>query len=192
MLPTRGEYCRRSGVFPRNIFRQPANPRAGRAHGALQWERTSAPAPADRSRRETLFRAAPETCTEFSGLFPVIVVPSPLLVLHRRLGKVSIQCIELRFPERAVLGNPGFGFFQRPTGEATTTRAPKLSLRHEAGFLQNSQMLHDRRQTHAVGPGQFRNRGLAARQGHDDGAPRGVCQRLKGGVQSSIILNHSV
>jgi len=43
-----------------------------------------------------------------------------------------------------------------------------------------------------VGPGQLRDGGLSARQGRDDRAPRRIGERLKGGVESSIILNHSV
>jgi hypothetical protein len=106
--------------------------------------------------------------------------------------EIDIESVKLRFPERAVLGNPCLRFLQGPGSEPAAARAPEFSLRDEAGVFKDSQMLHHRGQAHAVGPGQLRDGGLAARQGRDDGAARGVSQRLEGGVESSVILNHSV
>jgi len=71
-------------------------------------------------------------------------------------------------------------------------RAPDFPLRHKPRLLKDDEMLQDRREAHAVRLCELRDGRLAARERGQDRAPRRVGQRLKGGVQLSIILYHSV
>src|SRR3984957_3312381 len=192
MLRSPDGHCLPCDASPPRTFRPPASPARARAWNIPRREQTSAPVRSDRSRRERLSRAAPEKFVSLSALSGRITFPWPFRSLRRRLRQVSVERVKLRFPERAVLGNPCFRFLQGTGGEPAAARAPGFSLGDEASLLQDPQVLHHRRQAHPVGPGQLRDGGLAARQGRDDGTARGVGERLKGGVESSVILNHWV
>jgi len=58
-----------------------------------------------------------------------------------------------------------------------------LFLGYQAGLLEDAQMLHNRREGHAVRPGKFGDGGLAEHEGGEDGAARGIGECAEGGIE---------
>jgi hypothetical protein len=116
----------------------------------------------------------------------------PCSLLSWILGKIAIEGGKLVFPEHAVLRDPLFGGFQRLGRELALADASGLFLGDEAGALEDAEVLHDCRQRHAVGPGEFGDGGLAEHKSGEDGAAGGIGKGTEGGVESSGIVNHMV
>jgi hypothetical protein len=84
--------------------------------------------------------------------------------------------------------------FHRLRGQATRHHPSGLLAREETRIGQDVEMLHDRRQGHRKGLGQFAHRLAVAREElRQQRAPGGIGERGKGAVQRLIaILNHEV
>ena len=104
-------------------------------------------------------------------------------LLLRSGFQVFCQGIELGFPEGAVLTDPGRGIFHGIGRQAAAVNAPVNLAAQQSRRFQHAQVLGYRRQRHFKRLGQLRHRGFAASQAGQDGAPRGVGERAKGGIQ---------
>ena len=89
----------------------------------------------------------------------------------------------MRFPESAVLRDPGVGVLQRLGGEAAAVHAAVDLALEQAGGFEHAEMLGDRGERHRKGLGQFRDHGFAAGQTCQDGTARGIGQGAKGGIE---------
>lgn len=111
------------------------------------------------------------------------------------LGGLQIlgQGIELRFPKSAVLLDPRCGVFHWLCGQAATVDASVDLALEEAGAFEYADMFGHGRERSAKGLGEFGHLSLALRQAGQDGAPGGVSQGPKSGVQAGVrIFNHMV
>jgi hypothetical protein len=116
-----------------------------------------------------------------------------LLLLASGGFQILRQAIELRFPERAVLLDPGGRVLHGLSGQpAAVHPAVDLALKQACG-LQNAHMLRDGWQRNSEGFGKLCDHGLTLRQAGQDGAAGGIGERTKGGIQGrGGIVNHSV
>lgn len=62
----------------------------------------------------------------------------------------------------------------------------------EAGGFEDAQMFGDRREGHAERFGELGDFGFAKSETSEDGAPGGIGERGKGGVEGGRIFNHTV
>ena len=99
----------------------------------------------------------------------------------------------MRFPERAVLLDPGGRVPEGPCGQpAAVHTAVDLALKEACG-LQYAHMLRDGWQRNAERFGKFRDHGFTLREAGQDGAAGGIGERTEGGIQGrGGIVNHSV
>ena len=104
--------------------------------------------------------------------------------------EISIERVELLFPERAVLGEPGCGVLQGLNAQTAAADAARLSLRHQARPFEHAQMLHHGGKRHSVGPRQLRDGSLSAQKMGQDSPPRGIGKSPERCVQPAGILNH--
>jgi hypothetical protein len=103
------------------------------------------------------------------------------------------QGIELRFPERAVLLDPGSGVPEGLSGQPAAVHAAGDLALKEAGGLQYAHMLRDGWQRNVKGFGKLCDHGLALREAGQDGAAGGIGEGTEGGIQGRAeIVNHSV
>jgi len=108
------------------------------------------------------------------------------------LAEETFEGIESAFPEAAILGDPVFGLLQGSGREPAETRAADFFLGDEAGVLKHADVLHDRREGHAMRAGEVREGGFAKHEGSKDGTAGGVGKGAKGGIKGCGILNHVV
>ena len=111
------------------------------------------------------------------------------------LGGLEIfgQGIELRFPKNAVLLDPRRRALHWLCGQAATVDASIDFAFEEPGGFEYAEMFGNGRERSAKGLGEFGHLSLALRQAGQDGAPGGVSQGAKSGVQAGVrIFNHMV
>jgi hypothetical protein len=114
-------------------------------------------------------------------------------LLLRSGFQIFRQGIELGFPEGAVLPDPGGSVFHGIGGQVAAMDAPVDFAAQQARRFQHAQMLGNRGQRHFKWLGQLRHGGFAASQARNDGTPRGIGERAKGGIQlRREMVNHTV
>jgi hypothetical protein len=103
------------------------------------------------------------------------------------------QGIELRFPERAVLLDPGGRVPEGLCGQPAAVHATVDLAIKEAGGLQYAHMLRDGWQRNAERFSKLCDHGLTLCEAGQDGAAGGIGERTEGGIQGRDgIVNHSV
>jgi len=102
------------------------------------------------------------------------------------------QGIELRFPERAVLLDPGGGALHRRSGQTTAMDAAIDFTAQQAGGFEDAKMFGDGGEGHAERLGEFGDFGFPLSETGEDGATGGIGERTEGGVKKQRIFNHMV
>ncbi len=103
------------------------------------------------------------------------------------------EAIELRVPEHMGVGQPAADRIEGRGVELTALDAAVFDGGDQAGRLEHTQMLEDRRHRHVERLGELGDRRLAPGQPGQDGAPRRVGQRAEHRVQMSVAIhNHLV
>ena len=97
-------------------------------------------------------------------------------------GEEVAEAIEFAFPLRAVCTCPVFERAETSWLNATGADAAQFFSVHQANFLQNLQVLSDRRKRDAERLGETRYRCGAVYEPVQDGPSRGIAERMKQAV----------
>src|SRR5277367_2564286 len=115
-----------------------------------------------------------------------------LLFVGIGLFEKSAEVVELVLPEDAVEGEPVGGLLHWAHGKTTHTDTAGFFLFDETRPLEHVKMLEDGGHGDVVRACEFRDRGVSALQGGEDGPTRGIAECGEGGVETGRILNHKV
>jgi len=107
--------------------------------------------------------------------------------------EIAVEGVEPLGPERAVALEPLLRRLHARTDKPAVVDAAAFLAGHQPGLFEDAKVLGHGRGRDAVGLGQFRDRGLAARQSREDGAADRVGERPERAVKMArTILNHMV
>jgi len=112
--------------------------------------------------------------------------------LSGRLAQVRREPVELVLPEPAVLVEPAGGAVHGGGQEAHASHAPVTPALHETCPLEHNEMLADGGERHGEGACELANGRLSGCEPSDDRAPRGIGERAKDGIKTSLGVNHMV
>ena len=109
-----------------------------------------------------IFASIQTTQSSVRGLFFVTIASwqTPPSSLFLPLKEKLVECSELLLPENAVLFDPFLRLQQRFARKLAMPRAARLLLGKKPGLLEHANVLHHRRQRHAVRFGKFADRSL--------------------------------
>jgi hypothetical protein len=111
-------------------------------------------------------------------------------------GKEFGQGVELRFPEGAVVLDPGGGGFHGLGVETAAVDAAIDFAAEEAGGFEDAEMLGDGGEGHVERGGEGFDGGFAVGETSEDGAAGGIGESREGGVKGVCsggrIVNHTV
>lgn len=111
-----------------------------------------------------------------------------LLIVGCRIGgQKGRELVELLLPEDPVFHDPRLRITQRRSDESTSAYAPVASDIGESRALQHAQVLGDAGERHVELRGEFADRPLAAREVHENGAPRRIGERAEGDAQRLFV-----
>jgi hypothetical protein len=105
------------------------------------------------------------------------------------LAEVSLQGVELRIPEAAVVRDPFRRARQRLGGEAAAVDPALARPREQAGVLEDAEVLGDRGQGDGEGLGQLGDRRLALRETGQQRAARGIGERPERRVEGQRLAH---
>ena len=108
--------------------------------------------------------------------------------------QIAREGIELRFPEAAVVLDPGRCVLHRLGAQAAAMDSAVFLPRDEAGGFQHAQVFRYGGERHFVGRGEVADRCCTlACEARENSAARGVGERSEGGIEHvSSIVNHMV
>jgi hypothetical protein len=98
-------------------------------------------------------------------------------------GEVSLELVELRFPEDPVAIEPRDGAVEGGAHELASPHASVTPDPGEPGALEHAKVLRETGERHVEASGELADRVLTTRQAHEDRAPRGIGERREGGVE---------
>lgn len=111
--------------------------------------------------------------------------------------EVTFERVQACRPHRLPAGEPSAHLSQWSWLECARHRPPLLGTRNQAGSLQDTDVFHEPRQRHAMGPRQFADGASASAQFVEGRASGGVRQSgeytvERAGRVGTLILNHKV
>src|SRR5262245_39148574 len=114
-------------------------------------------------------------CSSFSAAF---------LFLGLHLVQVAVEAIESFVPKATVAFEPVVDLLEGAWLDAARPPLRLAAPHDEVGALQHLEMLGDGRQAHVEWLGELGDRGLTECEPRQDGAPRRIGERRKGGAEA--------
>ena len=102
------------------------------------------------------------------------------------------ESVELRFPEGAVLRDPGGSVFHGVGVQAAAVDAPINFASQQPGGFEDAEVLGDGGEGHVKRLGELGDFGLALSEAGEDSAAGGVGKSAESGVEGGGIVNHMV
>lgn len=115
-----------------------------------------------------------------------------MFLVCKWFAQVASELIQLPFPKRSIVLDPGPGIAQGLGPQAAAAHATVAFNRRQSRSLKDAQVLGYGGQRHREGGGDVADRALTGRQPGENSTPRRVRQRGEGGVQFRVIVNHLV